>query len=126
LRCAVLRFETYGEASSQELEEDTGLSYWNLRDVLSRLREEGFLDAYFGGEGFHVTAVYERGLRTVGAWPSAESLVERLVAALEAQAQAASTPEERSRVRKTLEALRGVGLDVLTNAAGSALGGAVA
>lgn len=33
LRCAVARFETYGEATSAELGANTGLSYSQLRDT---------------------------------------------------------------------------------------------
>lgn len=125
LRSAVARFETYGEATSEEIAADTGLGYRLLHETAFRLRDEGFLDIYFeGGGSFHITGITERGLTEVGAWPTPESLVERLLAALEEQANAAPTEQERSRARRTLDALKGIGLDVLTNAAGSALGGA--
>jgi hypothetical protein len=123
LRSAVARFETYGDAGSEEIQTDTGLGSRELRETAFRLRDEGYLDVQFqGGGAFNVRGVTERGLVEVGAWPSPESLVDRLLAALEAQAETADTPEERSRIRSTLSVLTSLGRDVLTNAAGSALG----
>jgi hypothetical protein len=126
LRSAVARFETYGDAGLEEIEADTGLGFRELRETAFRLRDEGYLDIQFeGGGAFYVRGVTERGLVEVGAWPSPESLVERLFTALEAQAETAETPEEQSRIRSTLDALASFGRDVLTNAAGSALGGGI-
>jgi hypothetical protein len=124
LRSAVARFETYGEANSDEIAADTGLSVRLLNETAFRLRDEGFLDIRFHGVGeFVIHGVTERGLTEVGAWPSPESLVDRLLAALEKQAQEAPTEEERSRARRAFDFLQSLGRDVLTNAAGSALGG---
>lgn len=126
LRSAVARYETYGDADSEEIAADTGLDYRVLRETADRLRDEGYLDLRFqGGGSFYVTGVPERGLVAVQAWPSPESLVDRLLNALEALAEDAPTEEERSRARKALGWLRGFGEGVLQNAAGSALGGAM-
>ncbi len=124
LRSAVARFETYGEATSEEIAADTGLGYRLLHETAFRLRDEGFLEfSSHGGGSFDVTGVTERGLTEVGAWPSPESLVERLLAALEKLAEEAPTEDDRSRAQRSFDFLQSLGRDVLTNAAGSALGG---
>jgi hypothetical protein len=127
LTSAVARFEAYGEANSAEIAIDTRIAEHRvLLDTAKRLQDEGFLEFYFeGGGNFYVTGVTERGLRTVGAWPTPESLVDRLLAALAEREANAATEEERGRIRKTIDALASVGREVLTNAAGSALGGAL-
>jgi hypothetical protein len=72
-----------------------------------------------------ITSVTERALRAVGAWPTAEAFVDRLLATLTQLAEEAPTPEQRSRARRVLDAFGGVGRDVLVNAAGSVLGAGV-
>lgn len=74
----------------------------------------------------YVFGITPRALQAVGTWPSPEQLVDRLLEALADAAEHAGTDEERSRARRALDALRSAGRDVLVNAAGGALGGAVA
>lgn len=45
LNSAVARFETYGEANSEELAADTKLAYSELNATAFRLRDEGYLSA---------------------------------------------------------------------------------
>ena len=58
----------------------------------------------------------------MGAWPSPEQLVDRLLYARADAAGNAHSDEERSRARRALDALRAAGRDVLVNATGGALG----
>lgn len=75
---------------------------------------------YFGAEG---SAGHAR--RTVGAWPTPDSLADRIVAALQDAAEHAPTEEERSRARKVLDGVTGVGKGVLTGVLVKALSGEV-
>jgi hypothetical protein len=124
LRSAVSRFETYGEATSEEIASDTGLDFGLLHETAFRLRDEGYLNISFEGGGtFSVAGVTALGLTAVGAWPTPEGFVDRLLAALEAREAAATTEDERTRIRRVLDVVSALGRDVLVNAAGSALGG---
>jgi hypothetical protein len=94
--------------------------------ALRRLEEAGFIKGVTTAESSYpvvITSVTARALQAVGAWPSPEQLVDRLLAALDHAAKHANTNEERSRARRTLDALGTAGRDVLVNAAGAALGG---
>jgi hypothetical protein len=61
-----------------------------------------------------LTDVTERARRTVGQWPTPEGLSNRIVAAIEEVAANASSEDERSRARRVLESVGGVGKGVLT------------
>lgn len=92
-----------------------------------RLRDGGLLEGRGIAEASHplvVLRVSAHALQLVGAWPSAEQLVDRLLDALAEAAEHGETDDERSRARRALDALRSAGRDVLVNAAGGALGGA--
>ena len=93
---------------------------------LRRLYGAGYIDGVPIDQAAHpiiLTSVHPRALQAVGAWPSPEQLVSRLLDALADAAENAPTDEERSRARRALDALRAAGWDVLVNAAGGALGG---
>jgi hypothetical protein len=103
-----------------------GLDWPQTAAALRRLANAGYVRGVDTAQADYpivVTSVSERALKAVGAWPSAEALVDRLLGALEQAEQAATTPEERTRMRRARQALVSVGRDVLVGAAGSALGG---
>ncbi len=52
--------------------------------------------------------------RAVGAWPTPESLADRIVAALNDAAEAESDPDAKTRLKRAAEAVGGVGKSVLT------------
>jgi hypothetical protein len=66
----------------------------------------------------------ERALREVGTWPTPETALDRLVAALERQAEQASSEEERSKARTVLAAIGAAGRDLMVNAVGGIVAGA--
>lgn len=103
-----------------------GLKERQVEGATRRLRDSGLIEGRGVAELEHplvVVRVSARALQLVGTWPSPEQLVDRLLEALAAAAEEASTADERSRARRALEALRDAGRDVLVNAAGGALGG---
>lgn len=68
-----------------------------------------------------ITSVTERARREVGAWPTAEAFVDRLVAALNQAADAETDPEKRSKIQQVAASLGGGLRDVAVNVAGTAL-----
>lgn len=104
-----------------------GLSESQVQAALRQLEAGGYIVGVATQMPYPVivTGVTDRALRAVGAWPTAEAFVDRLLAALAQLSEEASTPDERSRARRLLDAFGGVGRDVLVNAAGSVLGAGV-
>lgn len=74
--------------------------------------EPRYIISYNGG---YLYAPTERGLRTVGAWPSPEVVVTRIIAALEQIAESSASEEKKSAARRLLAALPGVGQGLLVN-----------
>jgi hypothetical protein len=68
-----------------------------------------------------VTNVTGHARRTVGAWPTAETLADQILAALNDAADAAGDEETRDRLRQFAAWLGGAGRGVLMQAAGSAV-----
>lgn len=73
--------------------------------------------ASYGDTVAPVRWVTERGLREVGAWPTAESLTARLIAGLDEAAERESDPESRRRLRETARYLAGAARDVVVDVA---------
>lgn len=78
---------------------------------------------YLSGEEIHtlggppdaiVGGITERGMRTVGIWPSGES-VDALVDALRQAEDATDDPEEKTLIRRATGALASVSRDVMTD-----------
>jgi hypothetical protein len=69
-----------------------------------------------------ITSVYERTRRELGAWPSADSVLEQLVAALAAAADTEPEPERKGRLRAAAELLGGMARDIAVQAIGVQLG----
>jgi len=114
--------ETNAYVSADALAIATGLDEAQVQRAIGALaREEPpffeVIDATTGGGTYYMGAVNSTGhaRRTVGAWPTPESLTDRIVAALSDVAGNAPTEEERSRAKKTLDVVGGVGKSVLTS-----------
>jgi hypothetical protein len=66
-----------------------------------------------------VLAVHERARRALGTWPTAESVVDQLIAALMAAAERTDDPDEAESLRNAAEELgssvvKGVAVSVIT------------
>jgi hypothetical protein len=72
--------------------------------------------------GGFVTSVSERTRRLLGSWPSAEDLMERLVAALQEEATTETQPERRSRLREAAEVLGGMAREIAVQVLAAQLG----
>jgi len=68
----------------------------------------------------------ERGLLAVGAWPTPESALDRLIQAMEAQAQQAGSEEERSKARAIAAWFGNAGRDLMVNAMAGVVSGSIA
>lgn len=76
-------------------------------------------------EPHRVVAIAPEARRLVGQWPSPVDYLDRLLLALEERASDMEDPDERSKMRRAAEALRGMTRDVAVGVATAALGGAV-
>ena len=72
-----------------------------------------------------IVAVSPEARVLVGQWPSPETYLDRLLAALEDRASTTDDPDEKSRLRKIAEGIRGMSRDVAVSVVGAALTGAV-
>jgi len=73
--------------------------------------------------GGYVQSVSERARRELGAWPSGEDVINRLVAALEEQAaNSANEPEKQSRLRAAAVVVGGIARDVAVAVVAKRLG----
>lgn len=72
-----------------------------------------------------VNGVTERGLRMVGAWPDPQQLADRLLAGLERAIEAEPDSEQRGRLQRAFETMRGVGREVLVQVAANVISGAM-
>lgn len=73
--------------------------------------------------GLFVRAVSERARRELGTWPSAETVVDRLAAALSEAADAEEEPERKGRTRAVADAIGGYLRDLSVQAIGTQIGG---
>jgi len=103
-----------------------------VRDVMASfdtLKRTGFLDAHFShdnsGEFSHIRLT-ERGLRQTRLWPTPETALDRMIAALEAIADNTDEDEDtRTRARKILDGLGGAGRQIGISVAAAAIGGQI-
>lgn len=131
LRAAVEIDERTGSfANARELEKATGLDSETVQRALRSLSRGNYFGEFprdFDGMISVVGAPTETAFRTVGKWPSPETQLERLIAALQTAADDDSRPdEERSRFRQAatwlgttasaiaIGALGGAGGNILT------------
>lgn len=81
----------------------------------------GWTDEKAGG-GF-IESVSERARRELGAWPSAETIVEQLAAALRRAADEEPELERKSRLRAAAEVIAGMARDVAVGVISAKIGG---
>lgn len=116
--------------SPAEIEEATGFDPDEVIRALRALWEAE--PAYVKGTGassvsypLFILGVTERARVTAGQWPKPEDLVDALAKALEDAAESAD-PDERSRLKRAAEALRGtareIAIKVITTWAGQQIG----
>jgi hypothetical protein len=67
----------------------------------------------------------ERGLRAVGAWPTPESALDRLIEAMEARAEQTGSEEERSKARDVVAWFGNAGRDFMINAIAGVVSGSI-
>jgi hypothetical protein len=123
----VARVETTGSAESTDVLADTGLNPMDADRAIRALQDAGYCRTYFeGGGGWGVLEISERARRTVGSWPTAETLTNRIIDALETLAHnsSASTPQ-RTAAQKVLDAVTGDGRAALAGAVGNVVSAAV-
>jgi hypothetical protein len=72
--------------------------------------------------GGRVARVYERTRRELGSWPSADVLLDQLVAALTRAADAEPEPERKGRLRAGAELLAGMARDIAVQTIAARLG----
>ncbi|MER5539169.1 MULTISPECIES: hypothetical protein [Streptomyces] len=131
------------DALVQQLDDAAGAAFPELRDVAGptgleinevvkaalALDSAGFLHlSKTAGppSGWYVKEVSREARQVVGQWPSAEQLLDALVARLEDAADDEPDPEQRSRLREAAStaggAARGVFVDVLSGVIAKSLG----
>ncbi len=84
------------------------------------LEEDGYLVIRGRASGVlngNVTQVTGKARREVGAWPTAEGVIDQLVVALTAAADAETEPERKSRLREAAETLSSTGYRIAVDVA---------
>lgn len=127
LKAAVELFEEDGQGPrASEIVDRTGFDEDTVQRALRALYTEPYFDDDGLGGGSHIVFVgppTSAALRVVGQWPSPETQLERLIAAIEAAADDDSRqPEERSRFKQIALSLRGTAYQVAIGALGGAGG----
>lgn len=129
LRAVVELFETGGGSQPFRIAEATGFDEETVRRALRVLYREPFFDEPardHDGDILFVGAPTGDAFRVAGKWPTPESQLDRLIAAIEAVAADESQPEEeRSKARQFGLALKGalysVAIRALSGAGGNML-----
>lgn len=113
----------------EEIRSEVGLDVNQMRAALNALAEAdppyirvSYTMAGPHRVGGHLDAVSERARRELGTWPSADVVVDRLVAALSEAASAQPQDEDRTRLRAAADALGGMARDIAVGAVASQLG----
>jgi hypothetical protein len=122
LRAIVQLFDAseYNDVRPEEIERESGLTNAQVNRAAVALHDDGLIEMTSAGPGelLWVTKVSGEARRMVGAWPTAESGVDRLVAALEQIAQNTDDEEDRTRLQQFAGFLKTggkqVGLSVAT------------
>lgn len=110
-----------------EIRRELGLDQTQLRAGLRALEcaSPPYIQVSYLAEGVngHIHAVSERARRALGTWPSAESVVDRLAAALAEAADAEEEPERKGKLRAAADALGGFVRDVAVGVVSAQVGG---
>jgi DNA-binding MarR family transcriptional regulator len=105
------------------LKEQLGLSDVSMGVAIRSLEKAGYIEAASLQRGpIAIKDVTERTRRELGAWPSADGLLEQLVAALTDAANAEPEPEKKTKLRATADVLAGMARDIAVSAIASRIG----
>jgi hypothetical protein len=124
--------ETRRHVTAEQIQQATGLDGDDVQRALGALGREQppffeIMDVSSMSGAFYMGAVNSTGhaRRTVGSWPTPDNMADRIVAGLQEVAANAPSEEERSRARKVLDGVGGVGKGVLTGVLVKVLSGEV-
>jgi hypothetical protein len=105
------------------LREQLGLDDTSMGIGIRSLEKAGYVEAFSSVKGpIAIKDVTERTRRELGAWPSADGLLEQLVMALIEAADAEPESEKKSKLRATADVLAGMARDVAVTAIASRIG----
>lgn len=123
LKAVVAKVEKRGHADTRNLRID-GLTEEDIKRALKSLADGGFFtdtESSAGGRHELVWGVTGEARRAIGAWPSPENLVDRLVEQMRLAAEAAEDEETSSRLRRTAAWFGGVGRDLMVEITAAAI-----
>jgi len=108
-----------------EIAAQTGLDVDDVYVAARALEDAGFIENSYVMPGTHsrVTRVSGHARQVAGSWPNEDLAADRVLEAVQLLMASASSDEDRSRLRKLLDALGGVSRDVLVSVASAAITG---
>lgn len=124
--CAYVERETEGADllnAADDVATALGLSDDELDRALARLEQAHYVTTVATFDGAFVETVTERGLREAAAWPSEQTALERMIAALDAIAEHSQDDDARSKAQKFASWLRSSGTTVGLSVASSVITG---
>ena len=113
---------------AREVAAALGMEYTDVADAYANLE----LGRYVHGArnertiSDHVFGITERALYATGVWPTPETALDRMVAALEAIVENTDDDDTRSRARRVLDGLTGAGKQIGISVATAAITGQIA
>ena len=112
-----------------ELANDTGLDLEDVTRAAASL-EGSFVEVaktMAGGftGNWRITDISPNARQVVGQWPTADTFADRLIQVLREEEGQASTPERQSKIRAALDALGGLGRDVLIDVSAKVISGSM-
>ncbi|RZU16427.1 hypothetical protein EV645_3992 [Kribbella rubisoli] len=107
-----LEANPHGPIWGHEAAAAVGLSEQQHQAATARLISAGYIEVQHLDQFEDITGISESAARAVGLWPTPETGLERMIAALEAIAANASDDDTRSRARKILEGFGGAGKQI--------------
>lgn len=119
---------TFTGVRANDLAASTGIEPEDIVAALRALEAGGFFEVHWTmpvSRAASVRHLTDRAQRAVGAWPSDESIADRIIAALEAIAENTTDEDERTRTRKILEMLAGSGRQIAVGVGTAIITGAV-
>lgn len=112
---------------AHELETELDLSRDELLQAYKNLHRGGYVRGASNERtiSYHVFDITERALREVGVWPTPQTALDRMIAALEAIADHTDDEDTRTRARKILDGLTGAGKTIGLSVATAAITGQI-
>lgn len=111
--------DTYPDA--EDVATETQLEIGAVRRSLDALDGEFIEFRPTHEDGGFVTSIFPSARCAVGQWPTAESLADRLVAALDNAADRTDDPEKKNWLKRTAGYFGSAGRDLLVDVAGAAI-----